>query len=165
MLENQDNLKDLCIRVTKEQDVPVLYSLIKELSVYEKMTDQVVTDEQAVRKTLFGSKAYAEARLAIWKGEPVGMVIFFHNYSTFLGRPGLYIEDLYVNDSFRGLGIGQAIFMACVQIALERNCGRMEWSVLNWNPARQFYEKLGAYSLDDWIVYRLDREAMGRLMQ
>ncbi len=165
MLENQDNQKELHIRAAREQDVPVLLALIKELSVYEKMTDQVVTDERAVRETLFGSKSYAEARLAIWKGEPVGMVIFFHNYSTFLGRPGLYIEDLYVKDSFRGLGIGKALLMECVRIALERNCGRMEWSVLNWNPARQFYEKLGAYPLDEWIVYRLDREAMGRLMR
>jgi GNAT superfamily N-acetyltransferase len=164
VLEKTNNQEKLHIRVAEKQDVPVIFALIKELAVYEKMADQVVTDKEAIRETFFGTRAYAEARLATWKGEPAGMVIFFHNYSTFLGRPGLYIEDLYVKESFRGLGIGKALLLECVRIARERNCGRVEWSVLNWNPARRFYEKLGAYPLQEWIVYRLDQEAMNRLI-
>ncbi len=164
-MENKKNYqRELYIRSAEVQDVPVILSLIKELAVYEKLTEKVVTDEGAIRETLFGKRAYSEVHLAIWEGKPAGMVIFFHNYSTFLGRPGLYIEDLYVKEAFRGLGIGKALFLECVRIARERNCGRMEWSVLNWNPARKFYEKLGAYPLQEWTVYRLDHEAMDRLI-
>ena len=164
MEKKKNNKEKLDIRPSEKQDVPVILSLIKELSIYEKLVDQVVTDEVAIRETLFGKRAYAEAQLATWEGKPVGMVIFFHNYSTFLGKPGLYIEDLYVKEAFRGLGIGKALFLECVRIARERNCGRMEWSVLNWNPAKKFYERLGAYPLQDWTVYRLDQEAIHQLI-
>jgi GNAT superfamily N-acetyltransferase len=159
-----NNMQKLTIREAVLSDVPVILTLIKELAVYEKLTDKVVTDEKAVRKTLFGERSYAEALLAIWEGQPAGMVIFFHNYSTFLGKPGFYIEDLYVKEQFRGLGIGKELLLKCVHIARERDCGRMEWLVLNWNPARKFYEKLGAYPLDEWTVYRLDQEAMNKLL-
>lgn len=154
----------LIIRKVELADIPNLLALIKELAVFEKLSDQVVTNEEAIRKTLFGEKAYAEALLAIWEGTPAGMVIFFHNYSTFLGKPGFYIEDLYVKEQLRGLGIGKELLLECVQIAKERDCGRMEWLVLNWNPARKFYEKLGAYPLDEWTVYRLDKNAMESLL-
>lgn len=164
MEKTDNNGQNLIIRKAVLSDVPVILKLIKELAVYEKLSDKVVTDEEAVRKTLFGGKAYAEALLAMWEGQPAGMVIFFHNYSTFLGKPGFYIEDLYVEEQFRGLGIGKKLLLKCVQIARGRNCGRMEWLVLNWNPARKFYEKLGAYPLDEWTVYRLDQEAMDKLL-
>ncbi len=162
--KNNDQQK-LQIRTAGLPDVPVILTLIKELAFYEKLTDQVVTDEKAIRETLFGKRAYAEVQLAIWEGKPAGLVIFFHNYSTFLGRPGLYIEDLYVKETHRGSGIGKALFLECVRIARERNCGRMEWSVLNWNPARKFYEKLGAYPLEEWTVYRMDQKAMDQLIK
>jgi len=155
----------LYIRDANSKDVPVLLSLIKELAVFEKLNDQVVTDEDAIKETLFGERPYAEALLALWEEVPVGMVIFFHNYSTFLGKPGFYIEDIFVKESYRGLGIGKALFLECVRIAKKRDCGRMEWSVLNWNPARKFYEKLGAFPLDEWTVYRLDKEAIEKLSQ
>ena len=154
----------LNIRPAEVRDIPVIFDLIKELALYEKLVDQVVTNEKAIKATLFGEKAYAEAYLATWEGRPAGLVIFFHNYSTFLGKPGFYIEDLYVKESCRGLGIGKALFLECVRIAKERDCGRLEWSVLNWNPARNFYEKLGAYPLKEWIVYRLDKKAMDQLI-
>ncbi len=163
-MKEKSNQKKLDIRAAEAQDVPVILALIKELAVYEKLIEQVVTDEEAIRETLFGKRAYAEVQLATWEGGPAGMVIFFHNYSTFLGKPGLYIEDLYVKEAFRGLGIGKALFLECVRIARERNCGRMEWSVLNWNPAKKFYERLGAYPLQDWTVYRLDQEAIQQLI-
>lgn len=159
-----NNNQNLIIREAELADVPVLLALIKELAVYEKLSEQVITNEEAIQKTLFGEKAYAEALIAIWKGQPVGMVIFFHNYSTFLGKPGFYIEDLYVKEQFRGLGIGKELLLKCVQLARERDCGRMEWLVLNWNPARKFYEKLGAYPLNEWTVYRLNREAIDKLL-
>ncbi|MDD4363897.1 MAG: GNAT family N-acetyltransferase [Atribacterota bacterium] len=164
MKKTSNNKEKLTIRKTELSDVPVILSLIKELAVYEKLSDKVVTDEEAIRKTLFGEKTYAEALLAIWEGHPAGMVIFFHNYSTFLGKPGFYIEDLYVKEQFRGLGIGKELLLKCVQIARERDCGRMEWLVLDWNPARKFYEKLGAYPLEDWTVYRMDKKTMDNIV-
>ncbi len=158
------NQGKLIIRSAEIQDIPVIFDLIKELAIYEKLADQVVTNKKAIKATLFGEKPYAEAYLATWEEKPAGLVIFFHNYSTFLGKPGFYIEDLYVKESLRGLGIGKALFLECVRIAKERGCGRMEWSVLNWNPAKNFYEKLGSYPLKEWTVYRLDKEAMDRLI-
>lgn len=165
MKKIKHNQEGLEIRAANIEDAPVILALIKELAVFEKLVDFVVADEESIRKTLFGERTYAEAQLAIWKGEPVGMVIFFHNYSTFLGKPGFYIEDLYVKENFRGLGIGKNLLLKCAQIARERDCGRMEWSVLNWNPAREFYEKLGAYPLKDWYIYRMDRQTIDRFVE
>lgn len=161
MNKNENNsLQKLTIRPAVEQDTPVLLSLIKELAVFEKLADKVFNSEDAVRETLFGPKAYAEAEIAYWDDEPAGMVIFFHNYSTFLGKPGFYIEDLFVREKFRGRGIGKALFLECARLAKERNCGRMEWVVLDWNPAREFYEKMGAYPLTEWVIYRIDEDAL-----
>ncbi|MDD3631660.1 MAG: GNAT family N-acetyltransferase [Atribacterota bacterium] len=161
MNKNENNsLQKLTIRPAAEQDAPILLSLIKELAVFEKLADKVFNSEDAVRETLFGPKAYAEAEIAYWDDEPAGMVIFFHNYSTFLGKPGLYIEDLFVREKFRGRGIGKALFLECARLAKERNCGRMEWVVLDWNPARVFYEKMGAYPLTEWVIYRMDEDAL-----
>lgn len=163
MVKKSNIEQKLEIRTAIEEDIPIILDLIKELAVYEKLADKVVTHKEAIKETLFGSRPYAETLLAIWERKPAGLVIFFHNYSTFLGRPGLYIEDLYVKESFRGLGIGKELFLECVRIARKRNCGRMEWSVLNWNPARNFYEKLGAYPLEEWVTYRLDKESIFKL--
>ena len=164
MNKNENNsLQKLNIRPAVEQDAPVLLSLIKELAVFEKLADRVINSEEAVRETLFGQKTYAEAKIAYWEGEPAGMVIFFHNYSTFLGKPGLYIEDLFVREKFRGRGIGKALFLECARLAKERNCGRMEWVVLDWNPAREFYEKMGAYPLTEWVIYRMDEDSLENL--
>ena len=164
MSKNENNsLQKLTIRPAVEQDVPILLSLIKELAVFEKLADRVINSEEAVRETLFGQKTYAEAEIAYWEDEPAGMVIFFHNYSTFLGKPGLYIEDLFVREKFRGRGIGKALFLECARLAKERNCGRMEWVVLDWNPARMFYEKMGAYPLTEWLIYRMDEDALENL--
>lgn len=161
MSKNENNSpQELAIRPAAEQDAPILLSLIKELAVFEKLADKVFNSEDAVRETLFGPKAYAEAEIAYWDDEPAGMVIFFHNYSTFLGKPGLYIEDLFVREKFRGRGIGKALFLECARLAKERNCGRMEWVVLDWNPARVFYEKMGAYPLTEWVIYRMDEDAL-----
>ena len=156
--------EELDIRPATEQDIPILLSLIKELAVYEKLAGQVVNNEAALRRTLFGKKVYAEAEIAYWKGEPVGMALFFHNYSTFLGQQGLYIEDLFVKEEFRDRGIGKALLLECVRLAKERGCGRVEWVTLQWNPARKFFEKMGAYPMSDWVNYRLDREAMNKLL-
>ncbi len=161
MSKNKNNSpQELAIRPAVEQDASILLSLIKELAVFEKLADKVFNSEDAVRETLFGPKAYAEAEIAYWDDEPAGMVIFFHNYSTFLGKPGLYIEDLFVREKFRGRGIGKALFLECVRLARERNCGRMEWVVLDWNPARVFYEKMGAYPLTEWVTYRIDEDTL-----
>ena len=164
MSKNENNSpQELAIRPAAEQDAPILLSLIKELAVFEKLADKVFNSEDAVRETLFGPKAYAEAEIAYWDDEPAGMVIFFHNYSTFLGKPGLYIEDLFVREKFRGRGIGKALFLECARLAKERNCGRMEWVVLDWNPAREFYEKMGAYPLTEWVIYRMDEDSLENL--
>ncbi len=163
MSKNNKNLQKLCIRPAIEQDIPVILSLIKELAVYEKLDNQVVNSEESIKKTLFGQNSYAKSEIAYWGDEPAGMVIFFYNYSTFLGKPGFYIEDLFVREKFRGKGIGKAIFLKCAQLAREKDCGRMEWLVLKWNPAREFYEKMGAYPLTEWVNYRMDQETIERL--
>ncbi|MEA3291580.1 MAG: GNAT family N-acetyltransferase [Pseudomonadota bacterium] len=152
------------IREAVESDVPVLLGFIRELAEYEKLSDDVVADERTVRATLFGPRPVAEAMVASFDSRDVGFALFFHNYSTFLGRAGLYLEDLYVQPAARGAGVGQALFGRLVELALERDCHRMEWSVLNWNsPAIRFYETLGAEPLDQWTVYRLTRTALEKL--
>ncbi len=145
----------LSIRYAFEKDVPVILNFIKELAEYEKLMDSVLVDEAILRENLFIRK-YAEVIIAEWNGIPVGQALFFHNFSTFLGKPGIYLEDLYVKPEFRGKGIGKALLEKVIAIAKERNCGRVEWVVLDWNkPAIDFYEKLGAEHMQDWFVYRL----------
>ncbi|MES0874145.1 GNAT family N-acetyltransferase [Sinimarinibacterium thermocellulolyticum] len=144
------------IRAAAPGDVPVLLRLIRALADYEKLLDQVVATEDAIAAALFGQPRYAEALLARCDGEAVGFALFFHNYSTFLGRPGLYLEDLFVVPEARGRGIGRALFAQVARIAVERDCGRLEWAVLDWNqPAIEFYRRLGAQALDQWTLNRL----------
>jgi len=123
-----------------------------------------VATEEALRASLFGERSYAEVLLAFFEDEPAGFALFFHNFSTFLGKPGIYLEDLYVRPQYRGAGAGRALLSRLAQLAVERSCGRLEWWVLDWNELSiGFYRKLGAEAMDDWTVYRLTGEALGRL--
>jgi len=152
------------IRPANADDVPAIASLIRALSRFEKLESEVTMTEADLHATLFGPRPYAETVLAEEDGSAVGFALFFHNYSTFLGRPGLYLEDLYVLESHRGKGIGKELLAHLAKIAVERHCGRMEWAVLDWNvDAIGFYERLGARPNSDWTVYRLTGEALSRL--
>ena len=152
------------IRPATESDVPVILRLIRDLAEYERAPDAVVATETGLRDVLFGPKPSAEVLLALENAEPVGFAVFFHNFSTWLGRPGLYLEDLFVRPEKRGNGYGRALLERLAQIASDRNCGRMEWAVLDWNdPAIQFYRKLGAQPMDEWTVFRLTKEGIAKL--
>jgi GNAT superfamily N-acetyltransferase len=152
------------IRTATAADVPIILSLIRELAEYERAPDAVVATEAGLREVLFGPKHSAEVLLALEKGEPVGFAVYFYNFSTWLGRPGLYLEDLFVRPAVRGKGYGRALLERLAQIAQERGCGRMEWAVLDWNdPAIQFYRKLGAEPMDEWTVFRLTADGIAKL--
>ena len=155
MKKSEDEEINLNIRKASVEDVPLILKFIKELSVYEKMSKEVVVTEDILRETLFGDKSYAWVLIAEIEKKPVGYALYFYNYSTFLGRPGLYIEDVFVSEEYRGRGIGTAFFKKCAYIAKENKCDRMEWIVLDWNPAREFYDHMGAKPMDEWIIYRL----------
>ena len=155
---------DFEIRAAAIDDVPVIFSFIKKLADYEKLADEVVATEQSLLETLFGVRKTAEVAIGYFKNKPVGFVLFFHNYSTFLSRPGLYIEDLFVDESYRRRGVGAALLGHVARLAIERNCGRLEWSVLDWNePAISFYKKLGAVPMSDWTVFRLTGQRLADL--
>jgi GNAT superfamily N-acetyltransferase len=157
-------MTDCEIRTTTEADVPIILSLIRELAEYERAPDAVVATENGLREVLFGPKRSAEVLLALEKGEPVGFAVYFYNFSTWLGRPGLYLEDLFVRPTVRGKGYGRALLERLAQIAQERGCGRMEWAVLDWNdPAIQFYRKLGAEPMNEWTVFRLTADGIAKL--
>jgi GNAT superfamily N-acetyltransferase len=151
------------LRFAEEKDIPYILNFIKELAVYEDMLDQVVATEEILRDSLFEQKA-AEVLIGEYEGEAVSFALFFHNFSTFIGRSGLYLEDVYVKPEMRKKGIGKAVLSTLAQIALERNCGRFEWSCLDWNePSINFYKKLGAVPMDQWTVYRVSGESLERL--
>lgn len=145
------------------QDLSLLFGLIRELAEFEKIPHEVVGDEATLGESLFGDRPAAEAIIARVDGEPAGFCVFFQNFSTFVARPGLYIEDLFVRPKFRGAGVGKALFMHCAGVAAERRLGRIEFAVLDWNPARGFYERHGARPLKDWILYRISGETLRRL--
>ena len=154
----------LNLRNATEADVPLILRFIRELAEYERLAHECVATEESVRETLFGERRYAEVIIAEHDGEPAGFALFFHNYSTFLARPGIYLEDLYVRPELRGHGIGKALLARLAALAVERNCGRLEWAVLNWNePAIRFYRSLGALPQDQWTVYRVTGETLERL--
>jgi len=156
--------RSLTIRPAQPDDVDLLLELIHELAVYEKAPQEAVATAELLHQALFGESRTAEAVLAEWYGEPAGLALFFHNFSTWLGKPGLYLEDLFVRENMRGKGIGQALLLHLAGIARDRGCGRMEWSVLDWNtPAIDFYKALGAKPMDEWTVYRLDSAALENL--
>jgi GNAT superfamily N-acetyltransferase len=157
-------MPELEIRGAAEDDVPLLLSLIKELAEYERLSPEVAATEEVLRESLFGGRRVAEALLAYLGGEPAGFALFFHNFSTFLGKPGIYLEDLYVRPEFRGAGVGRALLVRLAGLAKVRNCGRLEWSVLDWNePAIGFYRSIGASPVSGWTVYRVTGEALEEL--
>jgi GNAT superfamily N-acetyltransferase len=157
-------VSELRIDAATEGDVPLVLSLIKALAEYERLAHDVVATEAMVRESLFGPHAAAHAVIARMDGAPAGFALWFYNYSTFLGRPGLYLEDLFVLPEWRGRGIGRALLSHLARNAVARGCGRMEWSVLDWNqPAIRFYRSLGARPMDEWTVYRLTGEALAKV--
>lgn len=152
------------IRPATEDDVPIILSLIRELAEYERLSHEVVATEGLLRESLFGERRGAEVLIACCKGAPAGFALFFHSFSTFLGRPGIYLEDLYVKPKFRGRGIGRALLTHLARLAKERGCGRLEWAVLDWNePAIKLYKSIGAVPMDEWTVYRVTGEALETL--
>ncbi len=154
----------ITLRNATAADAPLIALLIRELAEYEKLLDECFVTPQALTLTLFGPKPYAECIVASLDGADVGFALFFHNYSTFLAKPGIYLEDLYVRPAARGQGVGKAALQYLAKLAVERGCGRLEWSVLDWNaPAIGFYESLGARPQDEWTVFRLTGEALTAL--
>jgi GNAT superfamily N-acetyltransferase len=152
------------IREAEPSDVPVIADLIRGLARFEKLEDEVTMTDELLTKNLFGPRRYAETLIAEEGGSPVGFALFFHNFSTFLAKPGIYLEDLFVVPEQRGHGIGRALLQRLAQIAVERECGRLEWAVLDWNrDAIGFYERLGAKPNSEWTVYRLTGEALTSL--
>jgi GNAT superfamily N-acetyltransferase len=152
------------IRWATRDDVPIILQLIRDLATYERAPNEVTATADELLKVLFGEKPVAEVRLAFEGETPVGFAVFFHNFSTWLGRPGLYLEDLFVKPEYRGKGYGRALLVDLARIARERGCGRMEWAVLDWNdPAIQFYRKLGAKPNDEWTIYRLTTDGIAAL--
>ena len=144
--------------------MPHILRFIRGLAEYEKLSDRCVATEASLRQTLFGERPYAEVLIARLGDEPVGFALFFHSYSTFLARPGIYLEDIFVVPEHRGVGAGKALLRAVAKIAQQRGCGRLEWSVLDWNePAIDFYERLGATVMPDWRICRMSPEQIAHL--
>ena len=147
-------------------DVPVIWTLIRELAEFERLLDQVIATEERLRESLFGPRPYAEVLMARLVDESVGFALFFHNYSTWRAQPGIYLEDLYVRPAHRGHGIGEALLSEVAKLAVDRGCGRFEWSVLDWNQrAIDFYKALGAEPLNDWTMFRVTGENLTKLAQ
>ena len=154
----------LSIASAVEADAGLVLSLVRELAAYERLSHAVTATEEDVAASLFGERPEAEVRIARWASEPAGFALFFMNYSTFLGRRGIYLEDLFVREALRGRGIGRGLLADLARITLERGCGRLEWAVLDWNEtAIGFYKKLGATPMSDWTVFRLEGAALTRL--
>ena len=156
----------ITLRAARPADVPVILRFIQGLAEYEKLSHACVATEAELAATLFGERPFAEVLLAFWGEEPAGFALFFHNYSTFLAKPGIYLEDLFVDPAFRGKGLGKALLIALARLAVERGCGRLEWSVLDWNePSIQFYKSLGAVPMDEWTGYRVTGQALAELVR
>jgi GNAT superfamily N-acetyltransferase len=159
----ENNLPDFKIRFAEQKDVALILRFIKELAEYEHMSDEVVATEELLTQFLFHQKK-AEVIIGEYQQEPVCFGLFFHNFSTFLGRPGIYLEDLYVKPEMRGKGFGTAILSFLAKLTMERSCGRLEWACLDWNePSIKFYKQMGARSMDEWTVYRLQDQALDHM--
>lgn len=155
----------LKIRTAQKKDAALVLSFIKKIADYEKMSDQVVATEETLEEFVFGRKA-ADVFIADYDGEPAGFALFFENFSTFIGRTGLYLEDLFVDPDKRGLGIGKALFQAVAAEAERRGCQRMEWTCLDWNtPSIEFYRRMGAISMDEWTTYRLAGKSISEVVR
>jgi GNAT superfamily N-acetyltransferase len=154
----------LTIRPATPADLPLIAQLIRDLAVYEKLASEVRFDEAVLGQKLFGERPYAEVVIGELGGQAQGFALFFHNFSTFEGKPGIYLEDLFVRPEARGSGLGKALLAHLAALAVERDCARLEWSVLDWNePAIGFYQKLGARLMDEWTVMRLDGAELSQL--
>src|SRR5437773_141122 len=157
-------MEKFTIRPATSTDVPVILELIRALATYERAPNEVTATEETLTEVLFGKNPTAEVLLLFEEETATGFAVFFHNFSTWLGRPGVYLEDLFVRPEHRGKGYGRALLVHLAKIARDRNCGRMEWAVLDWNePAIQFYRKLGAKPMDEWTVFRLTRDGIAKL--
>lgn len=158
------NPSDFTIRAAIENDVAVILALIRELAEYEHLAHEVTATAEDIRRSLFGDRPVAEALIGDYRGVPISFALFFYSYSTFLGKAGIYLEDLYVQPQYRRNGFGRQMLAHIARLAKERNCGRFEWSVLDWNePAIRTYEGLNARPMKEWILYRLTGEALDRL--
>ena len=154
----------LSIRPATSADLPLIAQFIRDLAEYERLAHEVRFDEAVLEDRLFGARPYAEVVIGEVDGAPQGFALFFHNFSTFEGRPGIYLEDLFVRPEARGSGLGKALLARLAQTALERDCARLEWSVLDWNePSIAFYKKLGAKTMDEWTTFRVDGAALDKL--
>ncbi len=159
--DSETRTTPLTIRSAGEQDVATIMGFIRGLADYEKLSHEVVADEELLRRNLFGPTPYAEVIFACEGDTEVGFALFFHNFSTFLGRPGIYLEDLFVDPTHRGKGYGKALLTHLAGLAVERGCGRLDWAVLDWNaPAIDFYKSLGAVQMEDWLTFRLTGDAL-----
>jgi GNAT superfamily N-acetyltransferase len=152
------------IRPAHIDDVPLIFQLIRDLAEFEKLSHEVVATEEDLRRTLFGTKPSAEILICEANGKPAGFALYFTSYSTFLGKPGIYLEDLFIKPDMRSQGLGRKVLSELARIAVSRGCGRLEWSVLDWNKrARKFYEELGAVPMEEWTVHRLTGSALTTL--
>jgi GNAT superfamily N-acetyltransferase len=158
------NKRNFEIRGATVADIPIILQLIRDLATYERAPNDVVATEEGLHEVLFGAEQAAKVVIAFENTAPVGFAVYFFNFSTWLGRPGLYLEDLFVKTEMRGRGYGRALLVHLAKIARDHNCGRMEWAVLTWNePAIEFYKKIGAVPLEEWRVFRLTSDGIGRL--
>jgi len=158
--------RQLLIAPASDSDVPIILSFVRKLAEYEKLSHLVVATEEQVHEHVFGPNPVAEVLLAYWDEEPVGFALYFRNFSTFLGQVGIYLEDLFVEPTHRGKGIGKALLTRLAKIAVERGYGRLQWEVLDWNtPSIEFYRGLGAVPLEEWTGYRLTGDALARLAE
>ena len=155
------SIDNFVLRGTTVEDCPLILDFIKELAEYEKLAQEVIATVDRLAEALFGEKAYAEVFIGEYENIPVGYALFFHNFSTFTGRPGIYLEDIYVKPEMRGKGFGKCMLSYIAKLAVERDCSRVEWSVLDWNePSIQFYRSIGAIPMDEWTVQRLHEQAL-----
>ena len=151
------------IRKAEAKDIATIFDLIKKLAVYEKLENDVITSEKELCENIF-NKNFAKVLIAKEDEKPVGFALYFYNFSTFVGKPGIYLEDLFVEPEYRGKGYGKSLLIELAKIAEAENCGRLEWSVLDWNtPSIEFYKSLGAKPMDEWTVFRLDKEGISKL--
>ncbi len=165
-MEIKTKNRNFTIKQATIDDVPQILSLIRELAEYEKLSHEVVATVDILEESLFGEWKVAEAVLGHYDGKPVSFALFFHNFSTFAGRPGIYIEDIYVKPEMRGKGIGSIMFAYIARLACERKCARLEWSVLNWNePAIKFYKTIGSVPMDEWTVHRVTGAGLEQLAE
>lgn len=156
----------IIIQPATSADIATILSFIQGLAKYEKLEHECVATEAQLKETLFGEHPYAKVLIASREGNPVGFALYFYTYSTFLAKPGIYLEDLYVNEEARGQGVGKKLLMTLAKIAHEEGCGRLEWAALDWNtPAIEFYKSIGAKTLDDWITFRLTEDKLDELAQ